>query len=330
MTDKDLTFDPKEIDIFGAKHVGPLGHAELPGVQIRLVFVTPELAANYELLNAAAQRNKSVDTSATYAADMDAREWVFIGDPIRFDVNGRMIDGQHRAEAVVQSGKGQWMIVITGLPEGVMRYVDMGRRRSYADTLKIRDIPNHIAVASLVRSIYYWDLGHYIVPGQPRLVNLPKLIRPSNAALDAVYDAMVAGGHDPQIAVKASGRLRQAITSSAQQKAVTSAYYLFSRVDPFQAAHFFDLVADKIEGAERVTSSTFPPNLLRSRLSRSIQGTGEWLTEPEWLHMFVSTWNLWRNGRTPEALKRPSKPIGPNSWAYPDGLPETVGTLGIG
>lgn len=324
----DLTFDPKTINIFGDQHVGPLEHVELPGIQIRLVFVTPELAANHKLLNAEAQRHHSTDSSATYAADMDAREWVFIGDPIRFDIHGRMIDGQHRAEAIVRSGKGQWMIIITGLPEGVMRYVDMGRRRTYADTLKIRGISNHIAVASLVRSVYYWRRGHYVVPNQPRLVNLPTLVRPSNAALDVIYDSMVAEGRDPQIAVKAAGRLRTAVSSTAQLKAVTTAYYLFSCVDSFQAAHFFDLIADKVEGSERVTASNFAPNLLRNRLSRSIQGTGEWMTEAEWCHMFISTWNLWRNGKTQEALKRPSKPIGPASWAYPDGLDETVGVAG--
>lgn len=321
----DTLFDRKAVDIFGDKHVGPLTHAELPGIQIRLVHITPELAANHKLLNAEAQRNHSTDSSATYAADMDAKEWVFIGDPIRFDIHGRMIDGQHRAEAIIKSGKAQWMIVITGLPEGVMRYVDMGRKRTYADTLRIRGIIQHVAVASLVRSIYFWDNGHVIVSGVPRQVNLPSLVRPSNAALDAVYDRMVADGKDPLIAVQAAQRLKAAISCTAPLKAVASVFHLLSRVDPFQAQEFFDRVADKIEGDQRNTSSAFAPNALRNRLARSIHGQGEWLDPQEWFHLFVVAWNAWRAGKDQETLKRVQRPIQPGYWAYPDGLAETVG-----
>lgn len=38
-----------------------------------------------------------------YATDMENGDWQDNGDPIRFDTNGRLIDGQHRLEAVILS-----------------------------------------------------------------------------------------------------------------------------------------------------------------------------------------------------------------------------------
>lgn len=317
-------FEREKVDLLGPDAVGPLTHPDLGSAQVWLVRMTPELAANYKLLNSDAQRNKSVDTSATYAADMDSNEWVFIGDPIRVDVEGRVIDGQHRVEAVIKSGKTQWMTVVTGLPEGVMRYVDMGRKRTYADTLRIRGVKQNIPTASLIRSIYYWKQGHYIMPNVPRLPNLNTVVRPSNAALDLIYDEMTRSGHDPLASVQTARRVQDAITSTVPAKAISAAAHLFSLVDVFHAQEFFDRLTDSIEGDDRITRSSFPPNLLRARMSRSIQGSGEFLPPQEWLHLFIQAWNLWRNGQERETLKRPMKPISAGSWAFPDGLGEAV------
>lgn len=322
MSDKEASLI-QSIDLFGTESTGCLTHEKAPGVELRMVWVTPELAANYDLLNAVAQRKVSKEATATYASDMDDDEWAFLGDPIRFDVTGHMIDGQHRARAIVRSGRAQLIVVITGLPVGIMRYVDMGRRRTYADTLRIRDIPQHVSVAALVRAIYFWDHGFYGIANVPRRVNISTVVRPSNAALDSTFEKMTASGQDPIASVQAASRLKTAVASAVPLKTVTTAYVLFGRVDPYQRDEFFARIADEVEG-EKITRGTFAPNLLRSRMSRSIQGTGEYLEMQEWLHLFIHGWNLWRNGEDREALQRPRKPILSTSWAYPDGLAETV------
>ena len=49
------------------------------------------------------QRNRRRDTVTAYAEDMAAGRWKENGETIKFDSEGRLIDGQHRLAAVVKA-----------------------------------------------------------------------------------------------------------------------------------------------------------------------------------------------------------------------------------
>jgi hypothetical protein len=102
-------------------------------VDVRVESINPELAKSY-LAKMGKNRHVTQHHLMSLVRDMKAGRWVFNGDPIRF--NGeKLIDGQHRLNALIQSGKTLEFVVIRQLPKDAFDTIDIGRRRSTADYL---------------------------------------------------------------------------------------------------------------------------------------------------------------------------------------------------
>lgn len=85
------------------------------------VHLDRELARELLSYNAGFQRNKRSASVARYLEDMDAGQWVNVGDPIRLDTDGRLIDGQHRLTAIVTAKEDH---VIADVPVQVLKAKD--------------------------------------------------------------------------------------------------------------------------------------------------------------------------------------------------------------
>lgn len=70
-----------------------------------------------------------------YASDILAGNWLLTGDPIRFDVDGKLVDGQHRLLAIVQSGKAVKTVVARGVEHDVVSVIDTGAARNLSNVL---------------------------------------------------------------------------------------------------------------------------------------------------------------------------------------------------
>jgi len=70
-----------------------------------------------------------------YAAVMKRGEWG-IFPPICIGQSGQLQDGNHRLNAIVLSGKGQWITVVKGVPGSAARHYDNGRPRNPQDILR--------------------------------------------------------------------------------------------------------------------------------------------------------------------------------------------------
>lgn len=136
------------------------------GVDIRLVLVTPEIAADYKSYNLANRRN-SLKVSGQYAGDMALGEWLFTGDSLKFCTHPdgviEFIDGQHRADAVMRSGKAQYFVVVTGLDPRVKLVLDQGHKRSVADMCTMAGIPNGMKLQAAARWLWAIKHGGYTV-----------------------------------------------------------------------------------------------------------------------------------------------------------------------
>lgn len=310
--------------VFPVGTAGPLTHDNLPDIKIYIVPVGPEFSEMALARNSDKQRNESKPTVNTYTADMDSDFWKFLGDPIRFDQDGRLIDGQHRAKAAIKSGTTQLMVVITGFDKTAMRHVDAGRKRSYADTLSMREIGNHVYVAALISAMWYWYRGSYGDKNVPRLRNVTYSDnRPSNAQLDQMYDLLLDKELDPVPSVREALRMKARIQSRCPITAISVMHMLLGHIDPFNRDEFFAHVIDM--DTSKNTSSEYPPNLLRARMQRSAEGRPELLTRSQWIHMWVHAYNAWTQGKTMSVLRPPNIPVKPESWANPAGLEEVAG-----
>lgn len=69
---------------------------------------------------------------------MASNQWQVNGDPIRFDSNGDLIDGQHRLTAIIKSGVEVQSWVLRGIESGAFDTIDRGHVRTNGDVLARR------------------------------------------------------------------------------------------------------------------------------------------------------------------------------------------------
>ena len=102
--------------------------------------ITPEIAAEMLTHN---YRNRLINKKrvATLAADMKSGNWTESPNPICFDTDGNLIDGQHRLSAVVLSGCPVVMTVAYDVPN--ISVIDKGLERSTGESLYMRGIIPH-------------------------------------------------------------------------------------------------------------------------------------------------------------------------------------------
>lgn len=108
-----------------------------------LETITPEKArayldANYDNRHV---RGSWVDE---LAGIIKRGQWRETHQGIAFDLNGRLLDGQHRLMAIAQAGLPVKMLVTRELAEDVFRFIDSGKSRSIYDRLKLTDSSAYI------------------------------------------------------------------------------------------------------------------------------------------------------------------------------------------
>lgn len=100
--------------------------------------VTPEMARNW-LKNQAPNRGLSEVTVQNYIHALKTGQFTLTPGGIAFDKKGRLRDGQHRLQAVLQSGISARFRVHENCSEKELEAIDLNRPRSLADQLRIMD-----------------------------------------------------------------------------------------------------------------------------------------------------------------------------------------------
>ncbi len=98
--------------------------------------ITPDIAGEWLKLNTL-NRPKKLQKIALYAADMKGGHWPVTGATISFGKSGRLLDGQNRLQAVIDSGATIRVLVVWGLDDDVFDVIDGGARRTASDVLVI-------------------------------------------------------------------------------------------------------------------------------------------------------------------------------------------------
>lgn len=98
-------------------------------------------------------------TVEKYARDMQAGDWHFTGDPIRFNGDGSLLDGQHRLLACVKANTSFKTAVIRGLATADRAVLDTGAKRSLTDVLKWQGEANQALLASTMTWCVRYELG---------------------------------------------------------------------------------------------------------------------------------------------------------------------------
>lgn len=262
---------------------------------IQVINVTPALAKKW-LGENTNNRNARKPLVERYRRDMEFGRWKFAGDPIRFSITGRLIDGQHRCLAVASMPEGFSipMVVITGLPDEAQEVMDQGSKRTPADQLKRKGIANASAVAAAGKIVLLFDEGAFFTDQSTFQMIASAL---------AVEEWVESHPDDVRI-IQAVREYTLRIDGAGSPMAAAAA--LIARVASVDLViEFFAFVADG--GAASGTA----PNVLRNKLSSARRQGVHW-SQREIIANFIRAWNAWVSGKKttlsdPHHTKRGSK-----------------------
>lgn len=248
-----------------------------------IVDVDPETAVRWLNRN---DRNRRLNPGKVtqYSRDMKAGNWKFNGDPIRFDISGRLLDGQHRLSAIKSSGATQKMLVVTNLPVDTQDTMDIGRKRAMSDQLQIAGETNATMLASVLRIVVAYHAGaRFFSTAAPTQAEMREFLRSHPQARRAA-----------EVANK--GRKYVA----AMPSVIGATYFLAAEKDLEGAELFF--AHQLIEGFGLQPGD--PAHTLLRRLSLSRTDVKR-MTVDEQLRYVLSAWNAFRDGRKITKLQAP-------------------------
>lgn len=126
----------------------------------RVEIVTPEMATRW-LERLGSNRKVVQHRVDSIASDIRSGRWILTGDPIRFDENGELIDGQHRLWAVLEAGLEIETYVVRGLPPEAKLVIDTGMKRTLSNYFQIKQERNAPLLAGIVNLSYLWEKGQW-------------------------------------------------------------------------------------------------------------------------------------------------------------------------
>ncbi len=94
--------------------------------------VTPDVAKKLLETNTG-NRHLRGKTVERYAAIMKTGGWLLTPEPIIVGTTGRLLNGQHRLNAVIQCGSAQRMLIVRNVDESTFPALDRGAVRTFAD-----------------------------------------------------------------------------------------------------------------------------------------------------------------------------------------------------
>lgn len=227
-------------------------------------------------------RPRTVDR---YRDDMVSGRWLLSGDPVRFNVDGELSDGQHRLTALSQcDGLSLPMLVIRGLAREAQSVMDQGVKRTPGDQLGLTGVKNANNIAATARLMATIDDDLMFSDRS----NAPSAIR--------IQDWVSDHPADVNFLQAVLGELRKCEAPTAIAGA---AAIILGRQNEVAALTFLTMLA-RGAGTEGHPINTLDQRLRRLRTTRTV------LPDRDIIAMFIQSWNAWRGERRLTQLLRPA------------------------
>jgi hypothetical protein len=241
-------------------------------------MVSPALAERWLGRNEL-NRNMRRRAVTGYARDMAANRWRITGEAIQFAADGRLLDGQNRLAAVIESGATVPFLIVRGLEAEAQKVLDSGMKRTAADAIRLngRD-GSGTAVAAVTRGILV--LRDRIYPTQTEIVEF-------------------AEGHWDEVSAAAAVGAATTRKIGGGNAFIGTAFYHLAKVDTANASVFFEKLAFG-DGLDR----TSPILVLRNAIlaDRLAQHHHRYAIEAN-VAMIFKAWNAWRVNKNISILR---------------------------
>jgi hypothetical protein len=248
--------------------------------------VSPDIAKQW-LENNTRNRNLRRSRVEAYARDMASGRWRFNGDPIRFAVDGTLLDGQHRLQALIDAGATIQFLVIWGLPVEAQDTMDIGAHRTMADALSLRGEERAPFVAAIARRVVMFDAGFRASAGGSMV--------PTHAEMAAYIE----GSRYIQRSAEVANRARS-VRLPAAPSVIGAAYEVCARNSQRAADTFY--VEKVIEGIGLTPGD--PALTYRARLQREA-ANGRQMPPDDVFRYALLAWNAFRSGQRLMKLQAP-------------------------
>lgn len=243
--------------------------------------VTPKKAMEWLKRNVN-NRNIRKGYSEMLAEAMNSGEWVLNGETIKFNCNGDLLDGQHRLNAVIISGKSIETYIVRGVQHDAFDTIDTGTRREVKDVFYRMGKPHYSHLATAIRIVSEIESGTTIGSGGARLRNI---------------QAVEILKKNPQIedSVQLMGTLDIRKLMSVGQAAAL--HYLMAKMDSDKAALFWTNVADGVGLVKTMPAYMFRDRLIENRAAKAK------LRRFDLMGLAIKAWNHFRAGKSTRCLK---------------------------
>lgn len=238
--------------------------------------ITPEMAAEWLVHNThnRAFKSKAIDK---YAEDMRLGRWDLNGESIKFNGDGRLLDGQNRLAAVVKSGQTITAVVVRGVAAEAQDTMDVGVSRKLSDVLALRGEVNTIDLASGIVTLWRWTRN----PLDSSFTGGP-----------SVHQALAFLEQNPGLreSVHAAEKVRKAI--GLRGSIGIALHYITTSIDASDAEAFWDRLSDGTG-----LSADDPIYLLRNALLADRSQRLQKMPRAKTWALCVKAWNAYREGR---------------------------------
>ncbi|GAB3550283.1 hypothetical protein [Spirosoma fluminis] len=224
-----------------------------------------------------------------------AGAWQVTGDPIKVSTSGRLLDGQHRLMAIVQSNQTVSLFVARNCPDEIFSVLDTGAMRSAGDVLATAGMKSHAALAATAKLLIYHQRGV-----MAQLNNVGR--QTTNAQ---ILEFASANHLDPAVTVGYRMAGRSKLLNVSEWSAL---YYLLGKHSEEDALGFLHQLSTGINLTEG-----HPILLLRQKLESARDGRFNF-TAAERLALAIKAWNAHRQ----------NKKIGQLTWRISENFPEIL------
>lgn len=280
---------------------------EYPTVSIAIERITPRIARlwldkNTHNRHLATTRNKSLETV------MNNGEWILNGATIVFDIDGVLMDGQHRLRACIDTNTTIDSVVVRGVERVAQMSMDTGKKRRLADYLSMDGYTNSRLVASvgaaLLRCDFYGLASSYMESGTgSHKVFTPSIMHQYNYCVENYESRIMPILHDVA-AVSREFALKSGM--------VGGLFDVLIRADADSYRLFIDMIMARKPQCQ-------PVQVLTKHLYKNKADKNKTLSQSTIVVYFVKAWNAYMQG---DEIKKLSFIRG---GAHPDKFPQVYG-----
>ena len=263
---------------------------------MRIEVITPDVAGEYLALNT---RNRAIRKAhlEDLTKAMRAGAWVLNGQPIIFDDDGELIDGQHRLNACVASGSPFITYVVRGVSDArAFTTIDTGKPRgahdmaTYMGGMTATQAKDCVAAARII-------LAYDSVPDKADFRGYYGGTQSESGKNE--YMAAYTLSLMPTIS-ECSDHVGGRFKGLCSKSVLTACCYIFARKSKQDAFIFFDLLHDGV-----FSSANHPVKVLRDVLMMRDRSARKSYKEVngEIMALIFKAWGAFRKGKEVKLLR---------------------------